>query len=173
MPEGPKDWLALLDAVEAGDPEATLELTRIVTSFLARSGAYGVRDAWDDLCQDVLMSLVASHRAGRLEADRGFLGYVGTTTRNALVDWYRRNGRNPIPVDPLPEPAVWTGQLEVDLALALEKLPEREKALVEAVYVLGYTYDEASERTGIPLGTAKRLLRRGLANLRQELDLGP
>jgi DNA-directed RNA polymerase specialized sigma24 family protein len=40
---------------------------------------------------------------------------------------------------------------------------------VTAVYVGGMTYEEAARATGIPLGTLKRYLRDGLAQLREEL----
>ena len=39
-----------------------------------------------------------------------------------------------------------------------------------AVYVEGRTYEEAAQATGIPLGSFKRYLRDGLAQLREELS---
>ena len=52
----------------------------------------------------------------------------------------------------------------------IEALPEKRREVVVRVYVEGLTYPEAAERTGIPLGSLKRYLRDGLAQLRDELS---
>ena len=61
-----KDWLAVLGRLLAGDRVAFLEVNRLVTGFLVQLRAYDFRDEWDDLRQEVLLSVVANARAGRL-----------------------------------------------------------------------------------------------------------
>ena len=56
-----------------------------------------------------------------------------------------------------------------DLRRALARIPDKKREAVLSVYVGGMTYDEAARVTGIPLGTLKRYLRDGLAQLRDEL----
>ena len=56
-----------------------------------------------------------------------------------------------------------------DLRRALARIPDKKRDVVMAVYVGGLTYEEAAQATGIPLGTLKRYLRDGLAQLRIEL----
>ena len=54
--------------------------------------------------------------------------------------------------------------------LAHEKLDSRRREVVEAIYGEGLTYQEAADRTGIPLGSVKRYLREGLSTLMQLLS---
>src|SRR5438132_1520228 len=61
-----KDWLAVLGRLLAGDRIAFLEVNRLVTGFLVQLRAYDFREEWDDLRQEVLLSVVANARAGRL-----------------------------------------------------------------------------------------------------------
>ena len=70
----------------------------------------------------------------------------------------------------LPDESLSDGEGHHDLHEALAALPEREREAVRAVYLEGQTYDEAAERTGIPLGSLKRALRTGLASLREKLS---
>ena len=73
---------------------------------------------------------------------------------------------------PIPPSASMSGpatELRLALTRAVEALPERERLAVIEIHVRGRTYDEASEATGIPLGSLKRALRTGLARLREQL----
>lgn len=54
------DWGDTLEALARGDLAAFDRVTNLVTSYLARIGAYAVRDSWDDLVQEVLMALLRS-----------------------------------------------------------------------------------------------------------------
>lgn len=53
----------------------------------------------------------------------------------------------------------------------VRRLPERQRTAIEAVYLSGYTQEEAAASTGIPLGSLKRHLREGLASLRAALGI--
>src|SRR5436309_392610 len=81
-----KDWLAVLGRLLAGDRVAFLEVNRLVTGFLVQLRAYDFRDEWDDLRQEVLLSVVANARAGRLRDPKAFVGYVRIITRNKFID---------------------------------------------------------------------------------------
>ncbi|MYI02943.1 MAG: RNA polymerase subunit sigma, partial [Gammaproteobacteria bacterium] len=48
----------------------------------------------------------------------------------------------------------------------LERLPAAQQAVINQVYVLDFTHEEAARRLGIPLGTLKSRLRLGLDKLR-------
>ena len=69
-----RDWLAVLDRLLAGDRVAFLEVNRLVTGFLVQLRAYDFREEWDDLRQEVLLSVVANARAGRLRDPKAFVG---------------------------------------------------------------------------------------------------
>ena len=174
----PLDWLALVGRLEAGDRLAFLKLARLVSGFLIQLRAYDFRDEWDDLRQEVLASLVANARAGRLRDPAAFVGYVKIITRNKFVDRLKRQLRQPesraLPWDEetaraaaLPDPgdprlaALWS---------AVEALPEPERSILEGVYREGRSYQEVADATGLPLGTLKRKLTASLARLRGELQ---
>jgi len=171
------DWPAVLDAVQRGDRVALVKVTRVITGYLARFGAYDLRDSWDDLCQEVLMALIASARRGALRHPEAFISYAGTITRNKLADWLQRNRRIALltpqtagdGADPDPPARAADVDLRIDLQRALGELPERQRQVMESVYLQGQTYEEASRRLAIPLGTLKHLLTDGLAQLRERI----
>ena len=58
----------------------------------------------------------------------------------------------------------------VTLAENEARLDARDRELIERVYLLGETYEEASRASGVALGTLKRRLREGLGLLRRRLE---
>jgi RNA polymerase sigma-70 factor (ECF subfamily) len=163
-----------------GDRLAFLELNRLVTGFLQQLRAYDFRDEWDDLRQEVALSVIENARAGRLRDPEAFVGYVRIITRNKFVDRLkrrlRRHEKETLPWDDEAERLIRApgahpdGALGADLRAALGDLCEDERRAVEGVYAEGRTYQEVADRTGIPLGTLKRRLRDGLRKLRERLE---
>lgn len=167
-----QDWGEVLPALVRGDGLAVLKVTRVITSFLIRARAYDLRDSWADLCQEVLLALVSNARNGRLREPDAFVGYVAAITRNKLADWLRRNPRAGASVDertPDPLATLRDDDLLLDLERALEELGERERKVVETIYVEGYSYEEAADRLDLPLGTLKRLQTGALRSVRARL----
>lgn len=181
----PVDWGRVVNAALAGDRAAYARLARRVTGHLARWRAYDFRPDWDDMVQEVLISVVAAHREGRLDAQGALPAYLRQATRFKFIDRIRlagRRGSSP-ELEPTLErgevDAAWppalsseaeTTELRLTLARAVESLPDRPRRAVLEVHVRGRTYEEAAEATGIPLGSLKRALREGLALLRESLD---
>jgi RNA polymerase sigma-70 factor (ECF subfamily) len=172
------DWMAVVERLVAGDEQAFLTVARLVNGFLTHWRAYDFRDEWDDLIQEVVMATIAAARAGRLRDALAVPGYVRAVTRNKLADHLRARLR--LGVDAvLPwDERIGAGALDVgggspelqaDLAAALGELPEKKRSAVCAVYLEGKTYEQASRDVGIPLGTLKRYLRDGLAQLGERL----
>lgn len=56
------------------------------------------------------------------------------------------------------------------LGQCLEELEMRQSAAIRAAFLDGLTYDELAQRSGVPLGTMKSWIRRGLAKLRACLE---
>jgi RNA polymerase sigma-70 factor (ECF subfamily) len=173
----PPDWPAVLERLLAGDRLAFLEFNRLLTGFLAQLRAYDFRDEWDDLRQEVLASVVANARAGRLRDPQAFVGYVKIITRNKFMDRLKRHLRchekEALPWDEETASALALeapGEEERSVWRALAELPETERALVEGVYREGRSYQEMADATSIPLGTLKRRLRESLARLRRRLE---
>ena len=60
--------------------------------------------------------------------------------------------------------------LLVDLERALASLPEKQRLVVDAVYLQGATYEDAARSLGMPLGTLKRMQTAGLRELRRVME---
>jgi RNA polymerase sigma-70 factor (ECF subfamily) len=171
-----EDWIAILDRLVAGDRLAFAKVNRLVSGFLAQLRAYDFRDEWEDLRQEVVMSLIANARAGRLRDPEAFLGYVRIITRNKVVDRLkgarRRHEKATVPWDE--ESARTVGATEDpataaarEVWAAVRDLPDEQQDVLDGVYRQGKTYQAVSDETGIPLGTMKRRLRDALLALRQ------
>lgn len=72
---------------------AFLKVNRLITRVLTRLRACDFRDEWDDLRQEVLLSVVANARAGRLRDPQAFVAYVRVITRNKFIDRLKRRLR--------------------------------------------------------------------------------
>jgi RNA polymerase sigma-70 factor (ECF subfamily) len=61
-------------------------------------------------------------------------------------------------------------QQQVRLAACLGELEEKTSRAIRAAFLDGATYEELAERMGVPLGTMKSWIRRGLMKLRACLE---
>jgi len=61
--------------------------------------------------------------------------------------------------------------VRLDLDGALGSLPTLQRRVLEAIFLCGYTYEEAADVVQVPLGTLKRAQTRGLAHLRQHMQV--
>lgn len=170
-----EDWAAVLERLLEGDRLALAKLTRLVGSFLSRWNAFDFRDEWDDLIQEVLVAAAHAMRDGKLRERAAVVAYLKNTARNKFADrvkaHLRRSEDAHLPWDDVVEGALDTADepepgVARDVKEALDALSEERRKAVVAVYLEGKTYDEASEATGIPLGSLKRHLREGLQQLR-------
>lgn len=170
-----RDWSEALERLSRGDRLAFAELARLVTGFLAGWRAYDFRDEWDDLVQEVILAGVEAHRARKLRQPAATLGYLRTTARFKFVDWLRRRRPEPLVSEDGEErvAVAWPPQEGPEGGFQIwdhvRRLPETQQRAVMLVYVEGMTYEEASEASGMPLGSLKRYLRDGLAALRVSL----
>ncbi len=175
-----QDWLDVQERLLRGERLAFLELNRLVTRLLQQLRAYDFAEEWDDLRQDVVMAVLQNARADRLRDPRAFVGYVRIITRNKFFDRLKRQLRTRehevIPWDEETAQAMADAAAleahdpdEGELWAEVERLPEEQRGLVLGVYREGHTYQEMSERSGIPLGTLKRRLRGALGTLRGRL----
>ena len=73
-----------------------------------------------------------------------------------------------------PEHGLLAGESHAEVRAALGRLREEERLVVECRYLLELSEAETAAALGIPAGTVKSRLHRGLARLREELDgVGP
>ena len=160
----------LASRAAAGDTEAFAVLVGRslprLRSFLRRMGAPA--DLADDLAQDALV--IAFERIGDYRAEGAFVAWV----RRIAARRYLRVIRSRVhfePLDHAPEaysPAPDIGQA-LDLDSALERLPQAQRLCVSLQHGAGYTASEIALALGLPEGTVKSHISRGLTRLRQDL----
>jgi DNA-directed RNA polymerase specialized sigma24 family protein len=61
--------------------------------------------------------------------------------------------------------------VRLDLDRALRSLSTLQRHAVEAIFLCGHTYEEAACVVKVPLGTLKRAQTRGLALLREHMEI--
>ena len=166
----------------AGDPGAIEEVYAehgaLVHSFCRRSLDAG-RAA--DATQDVF--LAAWRSRDRYRPDAGTLaGWLLGIARFKVIDILRAEGRHADLVDAAGAEAGVTpfdraveasdvtaiGERMV-LAEALAGLSERARHMIHLAFFEDLTHADIAERTGVPLGTVKSDIRRGLEHLRRHL----
>lgn len=175
MANSDQDWGAVLAQVLEGDRLALVRVAKLVNSFLVRWNAYQFREEWDDLTQEAIAAAAIALRDGKLRDPRAALGFLYSTARfkylNRLRIQLRLREGEQLASEPPHELSESQARVEERQALdaALARIPEKTRLALVSVYVQGKTYEEAARDTGIPLGTLKRCLREGLAQLRAEL----
>lgn len=175
-PSAPARRDSVLQRVAAGDPDAVREC---IDGFgpLVWSIARHYRidpGVAEEAVQDVFVDLWRS--AGRFDPVKGSEGtFVATIARRRLIDRARAAGRR--------REATAAEDLEVgaedEALLGLERAEEARRArelvegldagqrrLLELWALRGLTHTQIADRTGVPLGTVKSSLRRGLQRLR-------
>ena len=106
-----------------------------------------------------------------------FITWMISIARNTAIDMLRSKDYKQtlrlLSFENIPsgeEPMVEGIRIEhIDVKEMLRKLKPDCSEILEYVYFKGYTYKEASEELGIPLGTAKSRIRKGFKDLRNIL----
>jgi RNA polymerase sigma-70 factor (ECF subfamily) len=168
---------SLIAGMASGDDDA---LAAFVRRFQARVFGLALTIVDDiglaeEVAQDAFLR--AWRHASSYDPRRGRVStWLLTITRNLAVDAIRL--RRDRPVDPDRLVAALTGGHEPEydgaehLRAGLRQLPADQARPIVLAVVYGLTAREIAEQEGIPLGTAKTRIRRGLARLRTALGVG-
>ncbi len=133
-------------------------------------------EAAKDATQEVFVS--AWRKREQFDPTKGALGawLVGITKRR-IIDQLRSEGRHAdrradeVEDDRSPSKEASTDRV-VDRMFAahlLSRLPDRTKEVIELVYVHDLTHQEVAQRTGLPIGTVKSDVRRGIKKIRDDM----
>jgi RNA polymerase sigma-70 factor (ECF subfamily) len=170
----------LLEAVSRGDRSAFAALYRRTSAKL-----YGIclRLLGSEAeAQDVLQEVYVTvwQKAGQFDSARASpITWLAVLTRNKAIDRLRRR---PIASEGIEAAAeieddspsafdlVGGAEDAARLGHCLGELEERARTMIRAAFLDGATYPELAEREGVPLGTMKSWIRRGLQRLRGCLD---
>jgi len=136
----------------------------------------------EDAVQDSFIALWKN--AGRFDPDTASeTTYVAMIARRRMIDRLRKMGRriSAQPLDAAPEPDSTTkGESETPLEReeevrrvlrVVESLDPPQPELIKQSLMEGLTHAEIAEQTGLPLGTVKTHIRRGLIKVRQALGV--
>ena len=133
----------------------------------------GDRDDASDVAQETFMR--AFVRFADREPDDRFGSWLMLVARNASLDCLRRRRARQkyLPMTdrcfaPGPEDVALLDDDASKLRVALCALPPRYRRAVELFYFNGLSYREIGERLGVPLGTVKTLLARGLRKMQHQ-----
>lgn len=169
---------SVLERIAAGERSAFDECVRqygdLVWS-IARKMSRSTADA-EDAVQEIFLKLWRS--AARFDHARGSeTVFIATVARRALIDRIRSARRRPqeIPIEEVQEIAQ-SGASGAEAcvearraAQALEQLRPEQRQVIALAVVNGLSQSEIAAQTGMPLGTVKTLIRRGLLHVRQML----
>lgn len=127
----------------------------------------------EETCQDIFTEIwkLADRFDSKVSKESTFIGMIA---RRRSIDWQRKKSRLPTlsTLDGLPEKVTSSsfsmGSIDrTDLWEALRELPEDTLELFSLHFEKGMSHNEISKQTGIPIGTVKTKLRRGLIEARK------
>jgi RNA polymerase sigma-70 factor (ECF subfamily) len=102
--------------------------------------------------------------------------FIAMVARRRAIDHLRRSGRQPgfEPLEaaesiPAAAPAAPVQCDAEALKSSISNMPEETRKLFRMFFEEGFTHPEIAGKTGLPLGTVKTRLRRGLLTLREQL----
>ena len=177
----PLEDTELIARAKDGDVEAYEELVRRYEQLAFRSAYLVLGDARDaeEATQDAFLK--AYHALSRFRSGSAprpwLLTIVGNEARNRRRARGRRDSaalrleqdRRTGDAAPSPEAAVLAGERREALLAALDRLRDEERLVITHRYLLDLSEAEAAAALGLPPGTVKSRLSRGLARLRVEL----
>lgn len=172
----------LMQAAQAGDPDAYLELLRAITprvrQIVGRRRGFAGPEEVEDLVQDVLLSLHAVRAT--YDAQRPFMPWLLAIVRNRLADGARRHVRGAAHEVHVEDLEVTIGNASTNTALdlsddvrilrhAVRSLPVGQRQAIELLKLQEMSLKEAAAATGSSIGALKVATHRAMATLRSVL----
>ncbi len=128
----------------------------------------------DDVLQLVFLEVWRSR--SRIDPSRPFEGWLFGIARKRAIDQLRRRSHDIVPVETVrelvgpdgedfAERATWSAELQV----ALSALSAEQREAIELAYYGGLTQAEIADRLGVPIGTVKARMSRGMRKLSDAL----
>lgn len=178
---GASELAALLARAADGDAESfrlfyertSAKLFAIVLRILPERGEA------EDVVQEVYVTIW--RKAAEFDASRASpVTWAATIARNRSIDRLRARGSRPTaPLDeaaevrdtrPAADELIDSAGDAARVQTALAALEPRHAAAIRSCYFEGLTYEALAEREGIPIGTLKSWVRRGLLRMRAEMS---
>ncbi len=168
---------AALERVGAEDRDAFREVYALTSAklFGICLRICGERTGAEDVLHEVYLTIWK--RAGAFEPGRASpISWLATIARNRAIDWVRAKGVRP--TRPIEDAALIADETPDQFSIAqrdetsrrlhdcLDALEERQRDAIRTAFFDGMTYAELAAAKGVPLGTMKSWVRRGLMQLK-------
>jgi RNA polymerase sigma-70 factor (ECF subfamily) len=139
----------------------------------------------NDIFQDTFIKVVKSLRLGKYSDDGRFLSWVMRIAHNLIMDHYRKKSRLPlheskhndfdilsrlIEPDDNVEFRIIESQINHDLTMLIEELPESQKEVLRMRLYKDMSFKEIGEVTGVSINTALGRMRYAVMNLRKMIE---
>jgi RNA polymerase sigma-70 factor (ECF subfamily) len=134
------------------------------------------RGAAEDLQQELYLEVW--RRARKYDPQRGALAaWIMTIARSRAIDYLRK--KTPEPSDPTAGPEIVDPRADAEgeqavqswlVGRQLDKLPDRERALLKMRFHGGMSQSQIATASGIPVGTVKMHMASGMRRLRDLMD---
>jgi RNA polymerase sigma factor (sigma-70 family) len=164
------DWLSAAFARGEAELESVYAAHGSLVYGLCRRALPADRAA--EVTQDVFVSAWKG-RDSYDPARGGLASWLVGIAKRRIVDNLRAEGRHANRRADDSEPSSMPDHNELEqvadrmvVVHALKRLPDRPRQVIELAYVHDLTHQEIADRTGLPLGTIKSDIRRGLMTLR-------
>jgi RNA polymerase sigma-70 factor (ECF subfamily) len=172
---------SVLQRIASGDSAAVSECIKEYGALvwsLARRLSRTPSDA-EDATQEIFLDIWRS--AGRFDSSQGSdKVFIAMIARRRLIDRLRKTTSEP-PMDPVEalETVAWCDpgtasetSLEAEQAArALQELRPEQRQVLELGLLHGLSQSEIATRLGMPLGTVKSFMRRGLIRVREYMNI--
>lgn len=136
------------------------------------------REASEDVLHEVYLK--AWNRAASYDQTKGApMAWLTRIARNSAIDWIRAQKRRPTSgedelifvadeSETAEEMLIRVEQAD-NVRQQVENLVSADAHLIRSAYLRGMTYSEVARETGLPLGTVKTRIRRGLRIMRERM----
>ncbi len=133
----------------------------------------------EDVLQEVYITVW--RKAAEFDATRASpITWMVTIARNRAIDRLRAKGSRPTTTldeaaevrdtAPAADMMIDSANDAKRVSAALETLDPKHAAIIRSAYFEGLTYEALSDREGVPVGTLKSWVRRGLIRMRTALE---
>jgi len=173
----------LIKTAQSGDRDALIQLLREIEAHVYRTAFYIVGNEQDamDAAQEALIRVYT--KINSYEEKALFKTWVQRIVTNICIDKFRRkkptvsiDEHNMIFTnDDNVEEAIMLTDISKDIREAIDKLPERHRAVIILRYMEDFSYKEIADSLDLPLNTVKSYLyraRQQLQTLLQEYEKG-
>lgn len=186
MEETHQEDIQLIGRIVQQDEAA---LRRLIEKYKTRLMGLAFKTVYSkELAEEVVMDVFVRvwEKGGMFNAEKGNLrGWLFQMTRNRSIDYLRKSGRrvddtavgwtdvheNVIPsTGDNPEKHAQQKDLASLVQSALSQLSEDQQLVLGLAYFKGLSNSQIANETGIPLGTVKTRIRRGMLKLKDFLS---